>query len=126
MAEKTMVMRVSLFSQEIRSRKMHSKIGAEFTAEFASRYQMRQLSADHRAPSRCFNVSCSKLELWILLALDGEFGVISAARLSRCVKASIAKHLSDPLNLPSVVARSVKSEGSVYVCHHRARESITA
>ena len=46
-------------------------------------------------------VSCSEPESWILLALGGEFGVISAARLSRCVLASIVKHSSDPLNLPS-------------------------
>ena len=42
-----------------------------------------------RKPSSTFQlfqcVSCRKPDSWILLALDGEFGVISAARLSRYV-----------------------------------------
>ena len=65
-------------------------------------------------------VSCSKPESWILLALEGAFGVISAARLSRHVSASIANTRltlsnSQASRSPAVEAKSVNSDGPVCV-----------
>ena len=75
------------FSWDIRTAEKHSIFTAEFTQIFASAKKMRQLSADHRAPSRCFHVclvaSPNRGYCWLLRVHLVSFQLLVSPDMSR-------------------------------------------